>query len=375
MTAEGARSIIFVLASWRVDAPAGIERATAALAAGLAVLGHRAVIVTAVGAGHGPRLPGVTMEHLKLPVAFPCDDQVLRKVLLDSTDTIQSRLREIVTRHRADTVVFTDALWGLGRLAADLPPGVRRVLAAHVLPNPEDAPEALARADTVIIPSGVVQAEAQRVGLPAKSWQVVPNALLYPSPLPGSAAIERRRCGPVRVLARLGREKGLAPLLRAAAHWHRPLEITVAPAGFEAADGAQATLLDECRTLTAAADNITLHEHGLAWRDVPNWLGDAAAVIVPSLRETFGLVALEAMSGATPVISYRVGNLPTLLEPANRGVQLLGNPQDGANTLLRLAEALLQDPIAYERTAKAMYHLAQDYRPDRIAQLFLKAVS
>lgn len=36
-------------------------------------------------------------------------------------------------------------------------------------------------------------------------------------------------------------------------------------------------------------------------------------VIVPSTRETFGLVALEAMSVGTPVVSYAIDNLPNLI--------------------------------------------------------------
>ncbi|MGY5079340.1 glycosyltransferase family 4 protein [Streptomyces nigrescens] len=375
MTPNTTRGIVFVLASWQMNAPAGIERATAALAAGLAASGHHAVIATALATDPGPALPGVTVEHLDLSVDFPCADQLLRKALLRRTDAIQARLWEIIARHQADTVVFTDALWGLGRLAADLPDGVRRVLAAHVLPNQEDAPAALTRADRVIIPSEIVRAEAEQAGWPAKSWRVVPNALLHPPSIPDPVHIDEGRSGPVRVLARLGHEKGIVPLLNAAADWDRPLEVTVAHAGFEAASGSQAKLLDECRALTGAADHITLHERPLAWRDVPGWLAGACVVIVPSLRETFGLVALEAMSSATPVVGYRVGNLPTLLEQVDTGVQLLADPGLGPNTLLGLADALLQDPVAYGRTAKAMYHLAQDYRPDRIAQLFLKAVS
>ncbi|MET8683618.1 glycosyltransferase family 4 protein [Streptomyces sp. NPDC004732] len=370
------RGVVFVLASWRMDAPAGIERATAALATGLAQTGHRVAIATAVPQEGEPALGGVAVELLDLPVTFPCDDDVLREAIVKGEDKLQARLWEIIARHRADTVVFTDALWGLGRLAADLPDGVRRVLAAHVLPNVEDAPAALSRADRVIIPSPVVQAEADVAGWPTRGWRVVPNALLHPLPEPpDDAIIEQRRSSPVRILARLGHEKGLVPLLTAAAGWSRRLEVMVAHAGFEDARGSQVRLLKECRRLVAAAPNITLFEQGLAWHEVPGWLAGAAVVIVPSEKETFGLVALEAMSVGTPVVSYPVGNLPALLEQSSPERQLTGDARRDPNTLLEAADVLLGDPIAYGRTAKAMYHLAQDYRPDRIALQFSKAVS
>ncbi|MEW2401373.1 glycosyltransferase family 4 protein [Streptomyces sp. NPDC046862] len=370
------RSIVFILASWQMDAPAGIERATAALAVGLAAGGHRVAIATAALPQPGPGLDGVAIEPLDLPVTFPCDDYVLREAIEQTKEKLQAQLREITARHRADTVVFTDALWGLGRLADGLPDGVRRVLAAHVLPNPQDTPAALARADTVIIPSPVVQAEARAAGWPADAWRVVPNALLYPSSAPpDDECIQRRQFAPVRVLARLGHEKGLVPLLVAAAGWTRRLEVRVAHADFETAAGSQAELLDYCQALASAAPNITLLDQQLTWREVPGWLGAAAAVIVPSLKETFGLVALEAMSAGVPVVSYPVGNLPALKAGSTDAGRLVGDPRRGPDTLLQAVDGILADPVAYGRTSKAMYHLAQDYRPDRIADLFLKAVS
>ena len=71
------------------------------------------------------------------------------------------------------------------------------------------------------------------------------------------------------------------------------------------------------------------------WDDAAPWLGAAAVVIVPSLAETFGLVALEAMSHGTPVIAHDVGDLPRLigddgvLVPAGHGSTDCGAPHDG----------------------------------------------
>lgn len=173
----------------------------------------------------------------------------------------------------------------------------------------------------------------------------------------------------------------MLPLLEAAAahRWPRRLEVLLAPAGFEESDGAQKELQAECERLARRAPAVTVHTQALPWAQVPGWLAGAAVVIVPSLQETFGLVALEAMSVGTPVIAYRVGNLPALCEQEPEEAELLVEPADGPDTLLERADALMSDPIAYERTSKAMYHLAQrvtkDYRPSRIAQLFVKAVS
>ena len=153
------------------------------------------------------------------------------------------------------------------------------------------------------------------------------------------------------------------------------LEVVLATAGFEETGGAQSRLLDAAADIADSAPHITLTTSGLRWSEVPAWLARASVVIVPSLRETFGLVALEAMSVGTPVVAYRVGHLPVLLGQAPNPHAVLADPRDGADTLLHHTERLRADPVTYARTSKAMYHLAQDYRPSRIAQLFVKAVS
>jgi hypothetical protein len=67
-------------------------------------------------------------------------------------------------------------------------------------------------------------------------WQVVPNALLVEDPpVPDAAARARLRTdGPVRILARLGPEKGVSTLLAAAPHQLRRTEVALAAAGFDA---------------------------------------------------------------------------------------------------------------------------------------------
>ncbi|MDH6144137.1 glycosyltransferase involved in cell wall biosynthesis [Kitasatospora sp. GP30] len=376
MTTPASRGVLLVLASWTPDAPAGIERATAALALGLAQAGHRPVIATAAPQPAAPGLPGVKVEHLRLTgISFPCDDETLRRAVTWQDNALGQQIRDLIIRHRADTVLFTDALWGLGRLRGDLPGYVRRVLAAHVQPATLDAGPALARAHHVIVPSAVVR--DQLAVSTAAAVSVVPNALL-PDPALGLPSPERREelrvAGPVRVLARLGAEKGVAEVLEAAAGWDRPLEIALASAGFEDTAGSQAALLARCQELAAWQPNVQLRG-ALAWNKVLPWLADAAVVIVPSHRETFGLVALEAMSVGTPVVAYQVGNLPALIEPTGHGDHLLVPRDAGPAALHKAAQTLLDDDILYGATTQTVYRRAQEFTPHRIAHLFMEAIS
>jgi iron(II)-dependent oxidoreductase len=70
-------------------------------------------------------------------------------------------------------------------------------------------------------------------------------------------------------------------------------------------------------------------------------------VIVPSIRETFGLVALEAMSVGTPVIAYDVGNLPALLGLGDEAGGVLVARRWCEAGLWNAARDVLADPLRY----------------------------
>ncbi|MCT9934935.1 glycosyltransferase family 4 protein [Planotetraspora sp. A-T 1434] len=352
--------IAFVLASYAPDTPAGIERATAALAAGLRMRGHDTLIISAAAEAADI----VRLESLR--VTFPMEDPALRLAI--EASSVSDEIAEILNRHRADVVVYTDALWGLGRAMADHP--ARKVLAVHVMGHDEDLRPALATADTVIAPSAIVLREAAQLGYKTCGWQVVPNCLLYDE----AAWLDQRwrervrAHGPIRVLARSAPEKGVAELLDHLPQLDRRVEVMLAGAPFEQPNGRNDEVLRHCLSIEAPC--LTVREGGLAWRHVPTWLAGAAVVIVPSLAETFGLVALEAMNVGTPVVAYDVGNLPELIGAGG----VIVKRDEGPYGLWQAAMAITQDPITYLRTSRAAYYQSRDFRPTTVADTFLKAV-
>jgi len=143
----------------------------------------------------------------------------------------------------------------------------------------------------------------------------------------------------------------------------------VTPAAFEAVPGGQDALLADCRALAQTAGASLLPP--LAWRDVPRFLVGAAVTIVPSVRETFGNLALESLSAGTPVIAHATGISPPSWGP-DGGVCV---PLDAGPAGLREAAGkLLGDPVRYHSVCGAAYCRSRNYRSALVADAFLKAV-
>ncbi|SEG93872.1 iron(II)-dependent oxidoreductase [Thermomonospora echinospora] len=361
--------VAFVLASYAPDTPAGMERATAALAHGLRGLGHRALVITA---RPQQRADKNVIELYSLAVRFPCDDLSLRRAIDRSARAIRAEITGILDRHRIDIVVYVDALWGFGRAMADHP--ARKVLAVHVIGHPEDLAPALADAEAVIAPSASVLTEAAAWGHMTEDWQVVPNGLLHEAVGGTTEMRDRLRLhGPLRILARPAENKGVLDLLETMPHGlSRPVDVVMPAAPFDIDPGVQQSIITRC-TL-AARPPIRLSTRPLPWDQAPGWLSRAAVVIVPSRAETFGLVAAEAMSGGTPVVARDVDNLPALIGSGTQAGGITVDHAADSAELWQAALALLEDRLTYLSTSRAAYYSSRDFRPTSIAEHFMKAV-
>lgn len=99
--------------------------------------------------------------------------------------------------------------------------------------------------------------------------------------------------------------------------------------------------------------------------DLRTLLHTAGCVVIPSLYEPFGIVALEAMAAGAPTVAARTGGLAEILTNTNAGLLFEpGDPNDLADQL----EAVLTNPAvaqALQRTAAAL--VAERYSWDAIA--------
>ncbi len=93
---------------------------------------------------------------------------------------------------------------------------------------------------------------------------------------------------------------------------------------------------------------------------------EAAVVVVPSLGEGFGMVALEAMERARPVIASTVGGLPEIVADGETGLVV---PPADAEALAEAIVALAGDlPRAAEMGRAARTRALEEFTPERCVE-------
>ncbi len=94
---------------------------------------------------------------------------------------------------------------------------------------------------------------------------------------------------------------------------------------------------------------------------------DAAIVVVPSLGEGFGMVALEAMERGRPVIASAVGGLPEIVADGETGLVV---PPADVGALADAIVALAGDlPRAAEMGAAGRVRALAEFTPERCVEL------
>ncbi|MBU0709019.1 glycosyltransferase, partial [Patescibacteria group bacterium] len=92
-------------------------------------------------------------------------------------------------------------------------------------------------------------------------------------------------------------------------------------------------------------------------KDLPKVYTNALFTVVPSIQESFGMVAIESLACGTPVIASDAGGLPEIVT-ANCGLIF---PAGNINTLAKNMKKLLEDDKLRDRLTKGAIEQARQF--------------
>lgn len=198
--------------------------------------------------------------------------------------------------------------------------------------------------------------------LPLEKVHLVPNGVDPARWAPSDAGAGTTEREPLVVAwGRVQYEKGFQVLVRAVAELRAELP------GLRAVIAGRGSYLPELQTqvdMEGVGDIVDLAGF-VSDEELRSTLARAGCVIIPSLYEPFGIVALEGMAAGAPTIVARTGGLAEIVEGTGAG--LLFEPGDHHDLAARIRE-VLTDPAradAMRRTAARL--IADRYSWDAIA--------
>jgi glycosyltransferase involved in cell wall biosynthesis len=103
-------------------------------------------------------------------------------------------------------------------------------------------------------------------------------------------------------------------------------------------------------------------------QDLVPWLSACDVFLLPSAQESFGLAALEAMACEVPVVAFRVGGLPEIIDDGVTG--FVCTPDSAQEMADRAIELLSDQRRRLAMGAAAAEVVRTRYCTDRIVPLY-----
>jgi glycosyltransferase involved in cell wall biosynthesis len=273
----------------------GTERVVSYLTEALVALGHEVTLFASGDSVTSAKLVAACPASLRL--GQPCDNALAPHLVM--LEKVYRRAREFDILHfHVDFIHFPRTR------ALELP----NVTTLHGRLDAPELPDLYAEFSKMPV---VSISNAQREPLPHLNWQ---GTVLHGLPL-DRFSFHAKPKPYLAFLGRISREKGVDQAVEIAAALGMPLRIAAK------VDPRDAVYHSEVvRPLFARSPHVEfLGEIGDDRKD--DFLGEATALLMPiDWPEPFGLVMIEAMACGTPVIAFRRGSVPEIIEDGVSGL-------------------------------------------------------
>jgi len=215
----------------------------------------------------------------------------------------------------------------------------------------------------VLYRSAAVTAVSRWLASEAQEVVAAPTPIVAPMPVatdlfgPGG----QRQTDRLLFVGRLNKQKGIETLLHAVSRLARPIHLDVV------GDGDDRDALQELARALGIADRV--HWHGaLPQPRLADFYRGATALIVPSVGEGLGLVAVEAQLCETPVIAFDSGGLPDIVQHDRTGI-LVGTI-DAAALAAAITSLLDRPDRGAALGAAGRLHALATFAPESVAKRY-----
>jgi len=171
-----------------------------------------------------------------------------------------------------------------------------------------------------------------------------------------------RRRNRLLFVGRLNKQKGVEVLL------HALSRIEDTSIGLDViGDGEDREALVALAGALGLGDRVTWHG-ALPQPELVEFYRGAAALVVPSLDEGLGLVAVEAQLCETPVVAFESGGLPDIVQHDRTGI--LVHEVDAGALAAALVSLLSRDDRGASLGAAARLHALATFAPESVARRY-----
>jgi glycogen synthase len=340
---HGARHIVLICRPYETAPHTGIAQSYRQIASCLHRLGHVVRVLSATNDGAPIVRAGAVPVVHAIPIAGDASHDAWQSAARQALDEVEKRWPvDLVIAPNWNSEGLAIVRAGGRRVASTIHTPISVIAEVDRRLDPlsdlvsrlqADEVEQLAGSEVVLASTETIIAEIER----RCALQLSPRAHIVGRGFDDT--VHRRAeapSGDVVFVGRADARKGIQVLLDA---W--PIVSTVRPDA----------ILTLCGDLDAADDDLAqrirsvgAHATGvIPEADLHRRLAAAAAVVVPSLYESFGLVAAEALRAGVPVVASNVGGLPDVIGP--NGLCGLLVPAGDPAALAAAIETVLSDAV------------------------------